>query len=194
MARAIFACRTPVISAVGHETDFTIADMVADKRAATPSQAAEFAVPARSDLETRLAFFHTALRQKLFLYLEHSRGRLRKAREHRLFQQPGAILRERIQTLDYLEQRLETAFFERYRVKKTDCQLLREKLGVLSPLHTLERGYSICLKGNRLLKTAAEVSTGDAVEVRLAKGTICCEVKHIEGGDRQYGKEEGNDI
>lgn len=180
VARAIYHSRLPVISAVGHETDFTIADFVADKRAATPSQAAEFAVPAVSDLETRMAFYHTALRQKLYLYLESCRGRLRKASEHSIFQQPAHLLRERQQTVDFLEQRLHTAFFDNYQKTLAKYALCKEKLAVLSPLETMRRGYGICLKDGRIVKEAIENQIGDEVEMRLAKGSLHCVVKEIE--------------
>ncbi len=180
VARAIYHSVLPVISAVGHETDFTIADMVADKRAATPSQAAEFAVPALSDLETKMAFYHTALRQKLYLYLESCRGRLRKAREHYIFQQPGNLLRERLQTVDFLEQRFNAVFFEGYQERIAKYELCKEKLAVLSPLQTLDRGYGICLKDGRMIKSAEDVQIGDNVEMRLTKGSLHCEVKSIE--------------
>ncbi len=180
VARAIYHSRLPVISAVGHETDFTIADLVSDKRAATPSQAAEFSVPALSDLETRLAFFHSALRQKLYLYLESCRGRLRKAKEHYVFQQPGNLFRERLQTLDFLEQRLHAVFFENYQMRLAKYEMCKEKLAVLSPLQTLDRGYGICLRDGRIVKDAQEAKIGDTVEMRLAKGCLHCEVNRIE--------------
>lgn len=182
VARAIFHSHLPIISAVGHETDYTIADMVADRRAATPSQAAEFAVPALSDLETRLSYLATNMRQKLHLYLSNGRGRVNQLKGSYIFQQPQKILQGQIQTADMLSQRMHATFQEQYQQHRTAYRLLAEKLSVLSPLHTMERGYSITTHDGKVVRDARNVNPGDDIEVTLAEGKLACRVQKVEGG------------
>lgn len=189
VARAIYDSRLPVISAVGHETDVTIADLVADRRAATPSQAAEFAVPVLSDLETRLAYLESGLRQRLHLYLSTSRGRIRQLQGSYIFQQPQKILQNQLQTVDMLSQRLYSAFQERFQRARGDYRLLAEKLAVLSPLQTMARGYSITTRAGKVVRSYETVHGGDVVVVLLAKGKLRCRVEKSEGGTIGDGRE-----
>ena len=187
VARAIYHSRLPVISAVGHETDFTIADLVADRRAATPSQAAEIAVPALSDLQARLSHLESALKQKLQLKLNERRGRLDRMERHAVFRMPEKLLNNQMQTVDILQRRLDNVFQEQFTRRKNDYRLLTEKLAVLSPLQTLERGYSIaCGKDGRPLRDAAAVDCGDALELRLAHGSLQCRVEDKKEDDTRY--------
>lgn len=182
VARAIYGSELPVISAVGHETDTTIADLVADKRAATPSQAAEMAVPALSDLENRLAMLQSGLLQRLHGGLENRRLRLKKLKESPVFTQSEMLFHSKRQTVDMLEQRLRSAFGENYSKKTNEYQMLKEKLAVLSPLNTLERGYSICLRDGKTLRASSGVKAGDEVTVQLNKGHIICQVTQGKEG------------
>lgn len=182
VARAIYESDLPIISAVGHETDTTIADLVADKRAATPSQAAEMAVPALSDLENRLAMLQSGLLQRLHGGLENRRLRLKKLKESSVFTQSEILFRSKQQAVDMLEQRLRSAFGENYSKKNNEYQMLKEKLAVLSPLNTLERGYSICLKEGKTLRASKAVAVGDEVTVQLNKGHIICQVTEGKEG------------
>ena len=185
VARAIYRSALPVISAVGHETDFTIADLVADRRAATPSHAAEMAVPSLSDMEARFSLMESAMKQRLNTAMQTRRDRLKKLRESYVFTQKDRLFRSQNQELDLLRQRLHKTFSEDYERTKHNYLLLREKLSVLSPLNTLERGYSICLKEQKALKNAADAAVGDNVTVKLHKGSLCCRVDEIkeETGD-----------
>ncbi len=180
VARAIYGSELPVISAVGHETDFTIADLVADRRAATPSHAAEMAVPSLADLTARFSLMESNMKQRLNTALRNRRELLRKMSESYVFSQKDRLLHGQTQNLDLLRQRLNQAFTENYEQRKNDYQLLKEKIAVLSPLNTLERGYSICLKEGRSLRDSSDVALGDEVDVRLHRGTLCCQVREIK--------------
>lgn len=182
VARAIFRSELPVISAVGHETDFTIADLVADKRAATPSHAAEMAVPSLTDMEARFALMESSMKQRLNMALKMRRDRLQKLKESYVFTQKDRLFRSQNQNLDLLQQRLNKSFFETFESKKNNYHLLREKLAVLSPLNTLERGYSICLKDHHPLRSSSEVKKGDAVTIQLHQGHLHCTVDETKEG------------
>lgn len=182
VARAIFESELPVISAVGHETDYTIADLVADRRAATPSHAAEMAVPSLADMEARFSLMESAMKQRLNMALKSRRERLQKLGESYVFTQKDRLFRSQYQNLDLLQQRLNKAFFEDFEKAKNSYRLLKEKLAVLSPLNTLERGYSICLKDKKPLRGADEVQRGEEVCVQLHRGVLYCTVKETGEG------------
>ena len=147
LARAIFAMKTPVISAVGHETDFTICDFVADLRAPTPSAAAELAVP---DIH--------ALLQDLDM------------RYDRLTDTMSAIIEEEREKLqDYLEIFKKTGL-EQIRFKEEQLKGLIGKIDSLSPLSVLARGYSVATKAGKTVKSIKELSVGDRVKLRLSDG------------------------
>ena len=188
VARAIYESELPVISAVGHETDYTIADLVADRRAATPSHAAEMAVPSLADMEARFSLMESAMKQRLNMALKSRRERLQKLGESYVFTQKDRLFRSQYQNLDLLQQRLDKAFFEEYEKAKSNYQLLKEKLAVLSPLNTLERGYSICLKDKKPLRSAAGVKPDEEVCVQLHQGVLTCTVKET-GEGTFYDKE-----
>ncbi|MBQ1252129.1 MAG: exodeoxyribonuclease VII large subunit [Firmicutes bacterium] len=182
VARAIFASELPIISAVGHETDFTIADLVADRRAATPSHAAEMAVPSLADIEARFSLMESSMKQRLNLALKMRRDRLRKLKESYVFTQKDRLLRGRNQDVDLLRQQLYKSVTENVAQSKHQYDLLKEKLAVLSPLNTLERGYSICLKDKKPLRSSRDVAEGDLVTVQLHEGVLHCKVNETEEG------------
>lgn len=172
VARCLYGCSTPVISAVGHETDFTVADMAADLRAPTPSAAAELAAPDITFLYGRLNALEKALtdsfRDRLdekYQKLENTARRLEKL-------DPKYRASRLKENFSQAEKRLEAAF----KLKLTTCGgLLAEKaaaLDGLSPLKTLSRGYSLVYSGDKLVKSADELSAGDRVDIRLSNGTV----------------------
>ncbi len=187
VARAIYASQLPVISAVGHETDYTIADLVADKRAATPSQAAEMAVPSLTDMEARFALMESAMKQRLNMALKTKREKLKKIGESYVFTRKERLFRSQTQTIDLFSQRLDKTFFENYEKLKNNYLLLKEKLSVLSPLNTLSRGYSICMKDQKPLRSYVEAAAGDRVEVCLNSGVLNCTVNEAKE-DSYHGK------
>lgn len=174
VARAIFASRIPTISAVGHETDFTIADFVADYRAPTPSAAAEVAVPelralrdALSDLRARGSL---ALRKRVM----HYRDRLRLLEQSPALTQPDRLVREKRQRIDELLQRAEGFALSALERSKQRFQVATAKLDSLSPLATLARGYAICTlqETEEIVRDADAVRHGDRLLIRVANGTI----------------------
>ncbi len=190
VARAIAACKVPVISAVGHETDFTIADFVADRRAPTPSAAAELAVPDMA--ETRRAILQLSLRLESAARAEvrrHSEQLERVARSH-VFRFPQEITREHRQRLADAYQRMSTVMTDRLSEKREAFGALAARLDVLSPLGTLARGYGIVrtLPGRRIVRSVRMVAPGDNIEVVLPDGGCECVVTTVEEGSLDAGR------
>jgi exodeoxyribonuclease VII large subunit len=183
VARAIYHCEVPVVSAVGHETDYTIADFVADLRAPTPSAAAELTVPdareVRAQLTQNETMLHHAIQRKLtelsqriarcesilspgqlYALVDANRNRLREANRHMI-----RLIRHK------------TALYE------TRLSGVAGRLEAVSPLHTLQRGYSITLKEGEVVRSIEQVESGDSIEVRVADGLILSTVEEKERGE-----------
>lgn len=177
VARAIAASAKPVISAVGHETDFTIADMVADLRAPTPSAAAEAVVPVLAEVEQRLNELRFRLQLAQSNNLASCRQRLNSLAERRVFRSPAHLLENRQRELDGLEQRLRRASVMRVQQNRLEFQEVVGRLKALSPLAVLERGYSIALtREGKVVSKASQVEVGDELETRLMDGKIISRV------------------
>ncbi|MEI8054657.1 MAG: exodeoxyribonuclease VII large subunit [bacterium] len=177
VARAIFASSIPVVSAVGHETDFTIADFVADMRAPTPSAAAELAVPDAVEWLAALVNFKQRLinliqykLQQTKLLLESLKNRLRP---------PQYYLSQQAQRLDEVERRLHMAMQHQLTYWQHRLVKASAALNLVSPLATLVRGYAIVSKDSRVVQTTKDVIVGDAIQTKLADGTLCCLVEKI---------------
>ena len=181
VARAIRASATPVISAVGHETDVTIADLVADLRAATPSAAAELAVPDKAELLARLAALLSRCCYAVRTRVERGARRLQNAVARPVLSRPEEPLRQKAQRIDDLSRRLVAAAVRRHEAGVSRRDRLAGRLDALSPLATLSRGYAICLTvpDRAALKDAAAVSAGEPVEVILHKGRLACTVAQV---------------
>lgn len=158
VARAIFASEIPVISAVGHETDFTIADFVADKRAATPSAAAEIVVPSRAELEEKL--------ENLLCFL---------------WKNFSDIVPQYAQRLDDLLENMVYAMEQKFKNQQQRLEQIRRHLDALNPLAILQRGYSITsfFGTDKILYSSQEVKKGDRIFVRLSQGELECEVVKV---------------
>jgi exodeoxyribonuclease VII large subunit len=183
VARAIAASRIPVISGVGHETDFTIADFVADLRAPTPSQAAELAVPDRSAYVGRLQGVAISLERFLRRRLREEQ-RLLDTLLHRLGRaHPGVIVRNTAQRLDEIETRLKRAIRQALEAVVTRMKLIERGLESLSPLATLERGYAIVSRADdgTLVTRSEQVKPGAGIDVRLASGRLGATVNETRG-------------
>jgi exodeoxyribonuclease VII large subunit len=180
VARAIYDSAVPVISAVGHEIDFTIADFVADRRAPTPTAAAEMVVPRKVDLIEQVEL----LKEQLLKSIEFKLATLREACTGlaKRLADPGRKLRENQQRLDELSVDLLRRFQEKLRQLKDRLAQGAGRLSALSPLAVLERGYSIThrLPEERIVKTAAELAAGDRVRVTFAQGKAICRVEDKE--------------
>jgi len=178
VARAIAASDLPIVSAVGHEIDFTIADMVADQRAATPSAAAELLSPDQREWQNQLQ----AMEQKLQQLMQRKLADCARELEHlrRRLRHPGHQLREQSQRLDDLEQRLQAAMQRKLQQAGTRLAHLAQMLDSLSPLSTLQRGYAIVTDASgRVVTDASTVCAGDKVEARLATGRLQLTVDEI---------------
>lgn len=181
VARSIFESKIPVISAVGHETDFTIADFVADRRAPTPSAAAEIAVPDLRELEKYL----DNLRRRMMISIKNNvsalKERVRRAMENQVLKRPKDELYRKMQDLDYLTKRLGQATLGQVNSKKSNLILQLSRLDDLSPLATLKRGYAILREPNGLaVKETKRLKAGDRVEVIISDGTVDCTVNRVK--------------
>lgn len=178
VARAVRASAVPVVSAVGHQTDFTICDFAADVRAPTPSAAAEVVVPNVEDLLADLASFEERLERGLLHTHEVARERLRRLARHPLFRQPQTMLESRRQRLDDVTGRLHATAGQAVERARALVDRQAAKLDVLSPLKTLARGYAIAVAGDgRVVRAAGDVDVGDDVDVLLSEGELSTKVK-----------------
>ena len=177
VARALFASHVPTVSAVGHETDVTIADLVADHRAPTPSAAVENIVPDREELRLQLAGIRSNLARSITQRIDAVRTQLeniqsRTPATHRI----DAINRLR-QVIDQLDDRGQRAAGQQLTGKRRTWQVAATQLDALSPLATLARGYSICKDSRgKIVTDASQVLAGEAVDVRLSQGRLACRV------------------
>lgn len=172
VARAIAACPVPVISAVGHEIDVSISDLVADRRALTPSEAGELAVPSVVEIRGSLDSTRQRLRRALTGGLQHYQLRLQALESRRIFQRPESLVDQHRQRCDELAARAERAIRLMVERKQQKVQSLAASLDALSPLKVLSRGYSLTTRNGRMVNSVSELSPGDVLETRLADGVV----------------------
>ncbi|NQZ53477.1 MAG: exodeoxyribonuclease VII large subunit [Piscirickettsiaceae bacterium] len=223
VARAIFACELPIISAVGHEVDFTIADFVADVRAATPSAAAEIAVPDTADWLSKINSYRQRLSELLTDYLKNERRNFNYLQQRLL--SPQTKIEQQTQRLDNLQQQFQRSYLQLIKTKRQRLdywsvrlkhpqakietqhykvasfhdrlqQIIQHKmehyranlgqqirtLAAVSPLNTLERGYSIttAIVSGDVLRNVDNIELGQHINVRLQQGQLRCEVKEVK--------------
>ena len=172
VARAIYDSELPVISAVGHETDFTIADFVADLRAPTPSAAAELAVTDIFDLQDRINLYQRRLQLLLRKKVEVLRLRYDKCMKSRCFTEPSYLFQDRYLKLDSFVRNLEKAINLKMKDYKLKTVEKITKLDAMSPLKTLARGYTVVEKDDKLVKSVKDLKKDDIINVRLNDGKI----------------------
>ena len=170
VARAIYNSKIPVISAVGHETDFTIADFVADLRAPTPSAAAELANPDIYELKEKINTYKQRSRLALKKKIEVIRLRFDKIIASQVFKDPYKKINEYSQLLDKYIKSLETSAKNSYNKAKIVFTEKVARLDTLSPLKTLSRGYSITQKDGKIVKSKNDLNKDDKIEIRFADG------------------------
>ncbi len=170
VARAIYNSTIPVISAVGHETDFTIADFVADLRAPTPSAAAELANPDIYELKEKINTFNQRSRLALKKKVEVMRLRFDKITASQVFKDPYKKINEYSQLLDKYIKSLETSVKNSHNKAKIVFTEKVARLDTLSPLKTLSRGYSITQKDGKIVKTKNDLNKDDEIAIRFADG------------------------
>ena len=179
VARAIYESELPIISAVGHETDFTIADFVADLRAPTPSAAAELAVPDVYELKQKINNYQNRYRMSLKKQIELMRLRYEKCMKSRAFTDPMRMIRDMDVVLDSYVQRLGNKITNIQKDKQTQFVEIATKLDAMSPLKTLTRGYSIVEKDNKIVKSVNDLKENDEIEIRLQDGKVIGQVRKV---------------
>ena len=172
VARSIYDSKIPVISAVGHETDFSISDFVADLRAPTPSAAAELAVPNIADVVYTISTYQNRYRVALKRRLELMKLRYEKCMTRRVFKEPLQKINEKSISLDMLVKSIQNSINNRITKSKADAVKLIAKLDALSPLKTLTRGYSIAEKDGRVVSKLDDANLNDVLELRLIDGKL----------------------
>ena len=203
VARAIYDCRIPVISAVGHEVDFTIADFVADLRAPTPTAAAELAVPNMSDLKKHIDQLSIRLNEAIYKKVNYLKLYLDSVKNSFVIKNPGVMFENKKQNLDLMNTKLNELMLgkvdkmknELEKIKKsyvlTNPKLLYkdnvvclkniiDKLELLNPLNILSRGYSITYMNDKALKSVKEVKKDDVLKIKLYDGMLETRVSKIE--------------
>ncbi len=172
VVRAIFASKIPVISAVGHETDYTLSDLVSDVRAATPSQAAELAVPEKAALINYVEGLHDGLIQQVKTQVHNKKIHLAMIVQNSALSHSERLLLPRQQQLDTLIERLKIAIDGKLNAKVHRAELLTEKLNTLNPAQILQRGFSLVKKDNTFIKNAADISIDDELDIVLHDGYV----------------------
>ena len=195
VARAIYDCKTPVISAVGHEIDFTISDFVADLRAPTPTGAAEMAVPQLNDVISYLKSIDIRLYQTIKNQIKRNRTKLDNFQNRNLFKNPTAIYQTKEMIFDNLFERLKYSLMNLTHIKEKELLRLKNsyvlqkpyqlldkkstkylqlisKLEPLSPLKTLKRGYTITRADNKVINSCKNTKKGDVLEIQFCDGEI----------------------
>lgn len=172
VARAIFNSDLPVISAVGHETDFTIADFVADLRAPTPSAAAELAVPDIAKVQADILRYNHRLKIALAKKLELMKMRYQHCVLDKLLKDPLGKIQENYLKVDNYIKILQNAVTEKYKDSKNLLMNYIAKLDSLSPLKTLARGYAIVEKENTMIKSVKQLKPGDKIQLKLTDGNV----------------------
>jgi len=172
VARAIFDSKIPIVSGVGHETDFTIADFVADKRAPTPSAAAELITPDIMILQEQFKRFEIRLTHEITKFLQHQAQRLDWL--FKRLRHPGQVIKAEQQQLAKLEQQFIQLIQQTLKTKETALKNLLRTLNTVSPLATLARGYAIVFreKDQRVVRSLTDITTDELLTVRLEDGTF----------------------
>ena len=184
VARAIYASRIPVISAVGHEPDVCISDYVADRRASTPSNAAEIAVPDRNEMRDTLEGYAIRSRQAMEKQLKSLGQRLEALRSKRVLTDPEVYLDNRRMDLDRFRDRLLAAQERQLSGKRQSFVKLGAALDAMSPLRVLSRGYTVTLNSRgETVKSVRDISAGDRLRLRFSDGQAECLVEHVEEGE-----------
>ncbi len=175
VARAIFRSHIPVISAVGHEPDVTIADFVADQRASTPSNAAELAVPDQDELRQALDHLQARLDKTMDRVLQRRQDRLTRLQDSPFLQSPLRAIQEKRLQLELQQQRLVRGMEQQLQASRHEMGRLAASLDAMSPFKVLARGYSMTQKDDgTIVSTIQQVNAGESLQVRVSDGTITC--------------------
>ncbi len=176
VAHAIYNSKIPIISAVGHETDFSISDFVADLRAPTPSAAAELAVPDIYEIKQKINSYQSRLRNSLIKKVEIMKLRYEKCMSSRVFKEPKRIIEDNYIKVDNYIKQLENIIVNKQKEEKTKYIELVSKLDALSPLKTLTRGYSIIEQNGKIINSAKCLKSRDKVNLKFKDGEKSAEI------------------
>lgn len=179
VAEAIFQCKTPIVSAVGHETDTTIADYVADRRAPTPSAAAEITVFSYDEFENKLFDVKASLEQRMYSRLSNEKLKLDRAKLIVDKLNPSFDLNDKRLRLIRDEERLSEVMNNVLNSKKHTYELLIEQMRGLSPLEKLSKGYAFAEAGDKPLKSVEEIKVGDDISLYLKDGNVKAKVSEV---------------
>ena len=180
VARAIFDMNTPVISAVGHEIDFTISDFVADLRAPTPTGAAEMAVPTISDVVFKINQLQIRSNKYMTNLLKLKTDRLKLVKDSYILKNPLAMYEIKEQKLDNYIDRLNNTIKNLLKNKTHQMLMATNTLKLVNPLNILENGYSLVTKGDKVINDAKNVSKDDEIKIRFYKGNVKAKVVEVE--------------
>ncbi len=184
VARAIFDSKIPVISAVGHETDFTIADFVADVRAATPSVAAELATPVLSEVRLSFLSLKQRLENSVSSVIKEKEEALLEMHDKNILHKVSGVIEQKQQYICNVTEKVEKTIKDEFQKNRERFVLANEKLRILSPLNIISKGYSVTQKedGN-IVKKISDVNISDKLEIKVSDGIISAEVLGKEKND-----------
>ncbi len=190
VARSIFESEIPIISAVGHETDFTIADFVADMRAPTPSAAAELAFPKKADLMNDIQSYTQRLKNSFINGVEIKRATLERVLVSSIFKRPFDKINSIRQSLDTFTGRINKAIEASVERNQSKISMIAAKLNALSPLGVIARGYSVTYSkdGISIVKNTKDVRVDDEINVLISDGILNCTVKNISKDNKNKGE------
>ena len=170
VARAIHESELPIVSAVGHETDFSISDFVADLRAPTPSAAAELVVPNIAEIGQKLDVYNLRLKNALKKKIDIMKMRYEKCMKSRIYTDPLRNINDQYLKLDIIIKNMTNSVLTKLQKSKTEAATNITKLDTLSPLKTLSRGYSIVQKDDKVIKSSKDLKQDDIISIRLQDG------------------------
>lgn len=179
VAEAIFKSKIPIISAVGHEVDFTIADFVADTRAATPTAAAEIATPSIDNLKEYINQINQRINQSLMMLIENKKILLANIDRRLDNNNPIEKVKQKKNELLQYNERLKLLITNVMNTKTNKYNLLKEKLIALSPLTIMDKGYSIVYQDGRIIRSTNDTKPGDNINVKLKDGNVNCRVMEV---------------
>lgn len=180
LARTIYACTTPVISAVGHETDFTICDFVADRRAPTPSAAAELAVPDMQDLKRQLSMISSSLKTRMGEIIGYKRQYLQSLADRRSLKSPMYYVDSKQELLLSYEKQISSLFESLYRSKANRMSVVSSKLAALNPMAVLSRGYAAVFDGDgKVINSVTALKKDDSITFKVSDGEAKAKIYEI---------------
>ncbi len=179
LARAIYSAKVPIVSAVGHETDYTICDFVSDKRAPTPSAAAEIVVPNIEEIIGEILDCERRCKRSIIEMLTDYRNRLNSVSEKAVIKEPNEIISARRLELSRILEKVGVFYSARISSERSNLAEISGKLSALNPVSVLSRGYSVVTKCGASIKLSRDLTPGDKVNLRFADGSCTATVDNI---------------